>query len=128
VCEGAMLDCAGYVRTHANASEFERMPMSAVERKRYVRTHSAKQKYIYIFWLFFYFLFFTKIITQKLFTYTKQNTYRYLHTKMFTNTKQNNCKYLHTKTSTPPPNLKHHIAHNVTECTKPRGRVNSGIA
>jgi hypothetical protein len=36
-------------------------------------------------------------------------------------------KYLQ-NTSTPPPNSKCHIVHNVTENTKPRGRVNLGIA
>jgi hypothetical protein len=50
---------------------------------------------------------------------------RYLHNKIITNT-THKLKYLHTylhteniykNTSTPPPNLKHHIAHNVTELT-----------
>jgi hypothetical protein len=51
----------------------------------------------------------------------------FFYTKIFTNTKQNNYKYLHTEISTPPPNLKLHIAHNVTELTKPKGWVNSGL-
>jgi hypothetical protein len=76
-----------------NASEFECRPMSAVERIGYVRTHSV------IFILFFYKnIYILKIITT--------NT----QTKIFTN-------YKHKHTSTPPPNLKCHIAHNVTELT-----------
>jgi hypothetical protein len=55
----------------------------------------------------------------------------YEHTSIFTNT-TNKLKYLHNEniykhTSTPPPNLKRHIAHNVTKLTKPRGWVNSGM-
>jgi hypothetical protein len=77
-----------------NSSEFERSSVSTFKRKKYVRTKSE---------IFFFF---------------KQ---RYLHNKIITNT-THKLKYLHIEniyknTSTPPPNLKRHIAHNVTELT-----------
>jgi hypothetical protein len=50
--------------------------------------------------------FFLQKYLQKIFTYTNQNIYTHKST---------------------PPNLKCHIAHNVTEFTKPRGWVNSGV-
>jgi hypothetical protein len=87
-----VMGCCG----RTDASEFERMPMSAVERTRYVQTQSAKQ--------FFFFFFFYK---------------KYLHKHKAKNLQN---------TSTPPPNLICHIAHNVTKCTIPKGRVNLGIA
>jgi CRISPR/Cas system endoribonuclease Cas6 (RAMP superfamily) len=91
-----VMGCCG----RTDASEFERMPMSAVERTRYVQTQSAKQ-------FFFFFFFLQKILTQNIHKHKAKNL-------------QN--------TSTPPPNLICHIAHNVTKCTIPRGRVNLGIA
>jgi hypothetical protein len=95
-----------YART--NASEFERRPVSVIECIGYVRMHSAK---IYLFNFFFT----KKIYTLKIST-TNTQTHIYTHI------------YKHKHTSTPPPNLKRHIAHNVTELTKPRGWVNSCMA
>ena len=67
-----------------NASEFECMPVSAIERTLYGRSHSA----------IFFFL----------------------------------TKNIYTHKSIPPPNIKCHIAHNVTGFTKPREWVKSDVA
>jgi hypothetical protein len=49
--------------------------------------------------------------------------FKNIYTKIFTHTDQN----IYTYKSTPPSNLKCHISHNVTEFTKPREWVNSGV-
>jgi hypothetical protein len=77
---GSALEHIGCIRKHAcrsvcemgrcartNASEFERRPMSMIERKGYIRTQSAK------------------INTLKIFTNTNKNNYKYLHTNIYPN-------------------------------------------
>jgi hypothetical protein len=61
-----------------------------------------------------FFFFYLTIYKSKI-TNTK-HTYLQTPSKIFTNT------------STPPPNLKCHNVHNVTENTKPKGRFNLGMA
>jgi hypothetical protein len=101
-------------RMHSNACVQE----CVCDEGHYVRTNAGEFKRMPMY-----------AVERTRYVRTQSAKYIYIFFKQLThkNIHKHKAKYLQ-NTSTPPPNLICHIAHNVTKCTILRVRVNLGIA